>query len=242
MNRTMTQTAVIIVAVGMGIGTAFANLKFDDSPITQHNCDARFDLTPDGLIKRHTPTASERVIEPGVLNNDDWPTGLLELLEDLNESDFNEGKLNIVDCVGTSKTIRVRSRDFDLDYLNRQGNEERGWRFSAHADRPEEGVLRILRLELPPNFEWQVNDAGDGLIATQQLFHQLNFRINEVPSGIGVNSSAPDAVFPDQLRQDGVRYERFRVTEVKRVGKSLQFSQLTTTNETFDVRHTWTIN
>lgn len=242
MKNTIIQTGIIIVAAGMSIGTAVANLKLDDSPINQNTCDARFDLTPYGEIERHNPIANDRVIEPGVLLNDDWPSGLLTLLGDLNETEFNDGNLTIVDCVGTSKTIKVRSRDFELDNLNRQGNEERGWRFGAEANREEEGVLRVLRLELPPNYEWQVNATGDGLIARQHLFHQLNFRINEVPSGIGVNSSAPDSVFPDQLRQDGVRYNRIRVTEVKRVGESLQFIQLVTTNDTFDVLETWTLN
>lgn len=256
MNRTLTQSAaVIIVAAGMSAGNAFANLTLDQSPITQKTCDSRFDLTPDQLIERAVPVDSKRFTEPGEkeLNTDDWSNGLLALLHELNETDFDEGNLTIVDCVGSSQTIHVRSRDFDLNYLDRQGNEERGWRFSAHANREEEGVLRILRLELPANHEWKINAAGDGLIATQALFHQLNFRINEVLSTdgpiatfgtntVGINSSAPDSVFPDQIRQDGVRYERVRVTEVKHIGDSLQFEQLTTTNRTFDERRIWTIN
>jgi len=256
MKRSLALSAAsFIVVAGMNASNALANLTLDQSPITQHTCESRFDLTADGLIERAVPVDSERFTEPGEaeLNTDNWPSGLLILLQELNEKDFEEGILTIVDCVGTSKTIQARSRDFDLNYLDRQGNEERGWRFNAHAYRDEEGVLRILRLELPANHEWKINATGDGLIATQALFHQLNFRINEVPSEdgpiaqfgqntVGVDSSAPDSVFPDQLRQDGVRYERIRVTEVKLIGNSLQFEQLTTTNKTFDERRIWTIN
>ena len=242
MNRLMTQSAMLIVAAGMSMGSAFANLKLDDAPITQHTCDQRYDLTPDGKIVRHNPLPNDRVIEPGILLTDDWPKGLITLLDELNELEFDEGNLNVIDCVGTRTTARVRSRHYELDNLNRQGNEERGWRFSAEANLREEGILRLLRLELPPNYEWEVNEAGDGLIASQPLFHQLNFRINEVPTEFGVNSSAPDSVFPEQLRQDGIRYNRVRITEVKQVGESLQFMQLITTNESFDVLSTWTLN
>ena len=243
MNNKISHTAtIVIVAASASISNASANLipdhtSLDPTYITQESCDARFDLTPDGLIKRHAAVASDKLWERGILITDDWPSGLLDLLDELNESDFEEGNLTIVDCIGSSNNIHVRSRDFELDNLDRQGNEERGWRFSAEANRREEGVLRLLRLELPPNYEWEINSTGDGIIATQALFHQLNFRINEEPgdgpeliSQIGVNSSAPDSVFPDQLRQDGVRYNRIRVTEIKRIGESLQFSQLVTTN------------
>ncbi len=207
----------VIVAAGLSTGHSSAEIQLNSATITQATCQARFVRNKKIIKETHIPETSMVVHTDQRLMVSDWPQHAVNLLNDVNSNRFDDGTLNIVDCVGSSSTVRVRTRDFDLDHVNRQGNERRGWRFNAEAENTNQPILRVVRLELPPNHEWQINTAGDGLIAAQRIFHP-------------------------QSNDDLVFYNRIRVTEVKRINHQLTITQRTTTDNQFDELETWTLN
>ena len=175
MNRILkTSATVAIVALGLSAGHTSAELQPQNTTISHSTCEARFVRSKKSIREFHIAGVSDRVYEPKTLSVEDWPSQALDLLGAINNSRIDEGTLNIVDCIGSKSTVRVRSRQFELEHLNRQGGERQGWRFNAEAEDLDQSIIRIVRLELPPSHEWKINDNGDGLIATQEIFHPFN--------------------------------------------------------------------
>lgn len=218
MNRFLkTSATALIVAAGLSTGHASAEIQPEYTKILQEACEARFVRSKKPIRKFHYPDTSTVVHEDKRLSTADWPEGAVDLLEAVNDYRFDEGLLSVVDCVGSRSTVRVRTRNFELDHVNRQGNERRGWRFNAEAENLDQPIIRVVRLELPPAYAWKINSTGDGLIAEQTIFHPLS-------------------------DDDFAWFTRLRVTEVSRVEDKLLVTQTTRTDNKFDVLETWTLH
>ncbi len=223
MNKTSLKAAAFAIAATSLYSTpAAANLSLDTTPITQEICLARFVRDPDPLIKAHVPheprVSTKLYSEDKQLSTDGWSRDMKKLLHAVNHTDLDKGTLSIIDCLGNSTTSDVRERLYHLDNFYRQRNETRGWRIGMEANDPSQQILRLLQLELPPSHKWEVNKNGDALIAQETIFHPRN-RTNAVGW-----------------------FNRIRVTEIKRMGRSLQVTQRFSTNDQFDELQTWTLN
>jgi hypothetical protein len=182
--------------------------------MSQATCLDRFDRSTGTPVKLHTPRVSERLITNKSLVKNQWSSDLHDVLDTLNSVEFDTGSLTITDCVGSSTTVRLRTREFKLDDIHRQGTPREGWRFSAGAENVEAQLWRTMRLELPPTHVWQATDDGNSLLAEEALFHPRN------------QNNAP-------------WYNRIRITEVRNDGKHLTVVQTLTTNGKLDERKTW---
>lgn len=199
--------------------TSYAPLAFDDSPITQHTCHQLYVRDTDYQVQPRRAMISDRIYEePVSVNYDALPRKLANLVTTLNDADFDEGYLSITDCVGGSSTTDVRKREFSLDYINRQGTQRRGLRFSAEATNEAAQIIRVTRMELPPEDAWTVNRRGNGLIAAEALFH-VN---NDNDANVGY-------------------YRRIRVTEVSWDGNDVLVRQRFSINERFSELQSWTL-
>lgn len=217
MNRILrTSATALIVAVGLAAGHTSAEMRPQTTEISQATCEARFVRSKKPIRKFHVAGISEKVYEEQVLVVDDWPEHALDILGALNNSNLDDGELSIVDCAGSRSNVRVRTRYFDLEHVNRQGSEGRGWRFNAEAEDLDQPIIRVVRLELPPSHEWQLNDKGDGLIATQVIFHPFS-------------------------EENSHWFNRIRVTEVKYENNALFVTQRTTTDNQFDSLQNWAL-
>jgi len=237
-------TAVLIVAAGMSIGDAQAELALDTTPITQELCTALYQPhTPRAHIPR-VPQVSTKLIEEKVLDTSDWPRHLKRLHNDLAERDFRSGTYTSVDCVRTPQEIRVNQLDYTLDNLYRQGTSDTYWRFSMEAEEIDGDMLRMIKLDLPRFHEWQVNQSGDGLIAQEYQYHPsyrneqgrqepllpVGYENNTNPVGDAVNAvNTPSFV------------KRIRVTELTRDGRGIKIVQHYTNNGNFSQRLTWSL-
>lgn len=218
MNRFLKISATaLIVAAAFSTGHSSAEIQPEYTRILQEACEARFVRSKIPIREFHYPHTSTVVHEEKQLSTDDWPGSAVDLLEAVNDNRFDEGLLSVVDCVGTRSTVRVRTRNFELDHVDRQGNERRGWRFNAEAENLDQPIIRVVRLELPPAYSWEVNSTGDGLIAQQTIFHPLS-------------------------DDDFNWFSRIRVTEVSRVKNKLLVTQTTRTDNEFDILETWTLH
>jgi len=225
MNKFLKTSATgLILAAGLNAGQTTAEVRFDNTTISQATCEARLFHSKRPIHKTYRLTnrldssldSSKVAHKSRELSVEDWPTRALDLLSTLQDSDFEEGTLSIVDCVGSSNTARVRTQRFELENFNRQGNERRGWRFNAEAQNLDEPILRLVRLELPPSYLWKTNAKGNALIAERTLVHARG-------------------------NDDFERFPRIRTTEVKHLNGALLVTQRTTTNDLFDELVTWTL-
>lgn len=217
MNRILkTSATALIVALGLSMGHTSAEIRPQDTTISQSTCEARFVRSKKSIREHHEAKISDRVYEAKTLSVEGWPTQAVDILGAINNSLIEEGKLRIVDCAGSKSSVRVRTRHFELKHLDRQGNERRGWRLNAKAEDLDQSIIRIVRLELPPSYEWQLNDKGDGLIATQEIFHPFN-------------------------DEESHWFKRLRTTEVTYENDALRVTQHTSTDNQFDSLQTWTL-
>ncbi len=212
----LTAAAAGIVASTLIHSAVNANTSLLNTPMSQETCLDRFDRSTGTQVLVHKPRVSDRLITPRTAANHDKSPATRDLLRALNSVDFETGSLSVTDCVGSSTTVRLRTRLFELDDIHRQGTADNGWRFSAGAENVEAQLWRRMRLELPPIHAWQATESGDGLLAEEPVFHPRN---------------ANDAPW----------YKRVRTTEVRSEGKQLSVVQTLTTNGKLDEVSTWTL-
>lgn len=223
MKKTSIQTAALVIVAAslqssMVSATVAFNNSFDNSPVTTQTCRDLYVRDTDYHAKPRTAKVSDRIYEePRRDINDSIPRDLAQLVSTLNEARFDDGHLSIVDCVGGSSTTDVRLREFSLDHIHRQGNESRGWRLSAEAENDERHIIRVTKLQLPPQHAWVPNERGDGVIAEELIFH-IN---NDNDANVGY-------------------YRRVRVTEVTRSGNDVLVKQRLSINDRFSELQTWT--
>jgi len=162
----LSTTALVIVAAGLSIGQANADLAVKTNPITTEICQSLHEPRVNRAFRRVGPQVSDKVYGEQTLSADDWSRSMMGLLDRINNERFDSGELTVNQCIGSSSNPRVRARHYELDNLYRSGNERRGWRISVEAEDQEAKVLRLLRLMMPSEHLWTVNAAGDGLIAS----------------------------------------------------------------------------
>jgi len=256
-------TALVIVAAGLSCGTVNAKIALDHSPVTVATCKARFDLKLP--IDANTESAIS-LLQADKKRSAESAARVQTILDTLSDADFRSGSLTNTECVGSSTTSRVRTREYQLDRILRHGSERRGYRYSVKANDERERVLRSLKLKLPPADTWQLSSSGNALVAAEELFHPsaLVYELcgeSDTTCGEFKDPQVP-ADFPldlDAINESGNGYaidvdgrkkkfelnrsvhRRIRVTELRRLKGAIQVTQRVSDNGAFAELNTWII-